>query len=212
ALRTNRHYVMTATGGGRFQALRHNRIHADPLRPETATVDRQKLASSSHLNDPVMLLFHSFYPADDGARRTNNGTGTNREFHHLAVGLLFPAARETRRLAAEALRRNGLLFVSRSPTEAQVIPLLHPSLLLVDDAGRESTEGSHPVIFANTLMIQGYTLSGDNVNKDRLAENGKEGADYNPDDWQWWAGLGSAVAVGALIGAAGGPIGGVCPT
>lgn len=209
ALGVNQHYAITAASGGRFSALRHNRIQADPSRATAPALPLESDFTAPGLPfrmEPLMLLFHGFYPADDGARRTGNGTGTNREFHHLAVGLLLPAGMSE--YGHIALEKNGLLFVSFSPTEAQVLPLSHPSLRFVDDTGQESANGSHPIIFANTLVIQGLTPSGDNVDKDRLAENGKEALDYNPDDWQWWAGLGSFTAAGALVGfAAGGPVG-----
>lgn len=214
-LQQNRHYARTAAGGGRFGALRHNRIHTDPLlEPEPGAAARtvgslrsggaSDTLMATRASDPVMLVFHGFYPADDGARRLGDGTGTNREFHHLAVGLLMAP----RGLAAESPSRpSGVLFTSRTPTEIRAIPLHHPDVRLVDDAGRESPEGSHPLIFATTQAIQGLSSTQADLDRDRLGENGKEGLDYDPEDWQWWAGLASFTAAGALAGAPLGPIG-----
>lgn len=213
AIRTNRHYTMTSLGSGRFSALKRNRIHADPILRQlddvggatimaTATAET---AMTSRITEPTMLVFQSFYPSDDGARRKGDGTGTNREFHHLAIGLLIPEI-EKQGLEAVISQRRGLLFMSSSPTQVKAIPLGHPALHFLDNSGQENPEGTHPIIFANTLGIQGYGLQGE-VNKEQLQENGKEGLDYDPDDWQWWAGLGSFVAVGALAGSPLGPIG-----
>lgn len=205
AIRTNRHYTMTALGGGRFSSLQHNRIHADPILHQLADVGERTMtatvptAAISRIAEPIMLMFQSFYPADDGARRNNDGTGTNREFHHLAVGLLLAGL--DRQGEGVLSRRRGLLFMSSSPTAAKAIPLDHPSLRFLDDSGKENLEGRHPVIFANTLSPQGYGYQGD-IDKDRLQENGKEGLDYDPEDWQWWAGLGSSIIAGALAGGA----------
>lgn len=198
ALQVNRHYTQTAEAGGRFQALRHNRIQTDPLLSgDVADNARPEVLMATRVGDPVMLIFHGFYPADDGARRVADGTGTNREFHHLAVGLLAFSKDD---LAGPNLPRKGLLFTSRSPTAAHVLPLGHPSLHFVDKGGNEHVAGSHPVIFANTLTIQGYAPSGDNVDTDRLIENALEALDYDLDDWQWWVGLASSAAAGAASG------------
>ena len=209
AVRTNLHYTSTAAAGGRYSPLRHNRIHADPVLRKLRDVSiRAPLtpiqeATTGHFVDPIMLMFHSFYPADDGARRKGDGTGTNREFHHLAVGLLF-----TQSVGDIAVVRRGrrLLFISSSPTEVKVIPLNHPSLRFLDDSGQEHSEGSHPIIFANTLSTQGYGWQGE-VDKDPLKDTAKDGLDYDPDDWQWWVGLAGAVGLGALAGSPAGPIG-----
>ncbi|MGI8426670.1 MAG: glycine zipper family protein, partial [Actinomycetota bacterium] len=208
-VQTNYHYALTAAGGGRFSPLRHNRIHTDPLlRRLTDVSARATLASirgarTARFVDPIMLVFHGFYPADDGTRRRNDGTGTNREFHHLAVGLLFTES--VGHLALVARGRN-LLFISSSPTEATVIPLDHSSLRFLDDSGQENPEGSHPIIFANTLGIQGYGSKGE-ADKSPLKDTAKGGLNYNPDDGEWWIGLGAAVGLGALAGAPAGPVG-----
>ena len=214
ALRTNQHYMTTAGSGGRYRALKRNRIHTDPLLPETIRRSIRKwavreggFAGGRLSRDPVMAVFHGFYPADDGARRAGDGTGTNREFHHLAVGLLAPGLEDHLR-DISITNRDGLLFVSISPTIAKAIPLNHPALKFVDDQGNESPQGTHPVIFANTLKIQGYSLSSDDVDQDPMQDSSSDGLDYNPDKWQWWVGLASATGLGALVGfAGGGPIG-----
>ncbi|MEU7183569.1 MULTISPECIES: hypothetical protein [Streptomyces] len=204
ASRLNRHYNATAARGGRFVELRNNRVHADPV---------QEVRFPRNGGEPLMFVYHAFYPADDGARRLTDGSGSNREFHHLAVGLLmsrFPggagaglAGLDGR--TAEGL--SGLLFVSTSPTTAKVVPVSHPSLTFVDDAGHESPDGLHPVVFANTLAVQGLQISAVEINTSQAMEGGKDALDYDPgSDWQWWAGLGSAAAVGALAGVAGGPV------
>jgi hypothetical protein len=210
-IRTNQHYTMAAAGGGRFSALKHNRIHSDPLlRQFTSESKAMRMGQTSMMArtvEPIMLLFHSFYPADDGARRKGDGTGTNREFHHLAVGLLIEQAGE--QLFAGGSRRRKLLFTSSSPTRAKAIPFDHPSLRFLTDLGEESSEGTHPIIFANTLSTQGYGYQAD-IDKDPIEKTAEEGADYNPDDWQWWVGLGAAVLLGAGVGfLKGGPLGAV---
>ncbi len=203
ALRVNAHYSQTAERGGRFEALRRNRIHADPLLP----LARGLTASTAvvEVGDPLMVIFHAFYPADDAARRLNNGVASNREFHHLAVGILLPP--NDVRAAVQRVAVEPLLFVSSSPTMAQVLPLRHPSVGFVDEEGRDNPGGSHPVIWANSLSMQGYGVGTDNIDNQQLAQNGKEGLDYDPNSWQWWAGLGSAIAAGAAAGSPGGPIG-----
>lgn len=214
AVRTNLHYLKTAEAGGVYSPLQHNRIHRDPILRKLGNVSMQailppiqKITRGGSL-DPIMFMFHSFYPADDGARRKGDGTGTNREFHHLAVGLLsmqYGRKVEEGNIAAIA-RGKKLLFVSSSPTEAKVIPFNHPSLSFLDDAGQENPRGSHPIIYANTLSIQGYGWKGE-VNKDLLKDTAKDGLGYDPEDWQWWVGLGGALGAGALVGVPGGPIG-----
>lgn len=214
AVRTNLHYTSTATTGGQYSPLHHNRIHSDPILAKLrgaglrATLAPIQNTTISRFIDPVMLMFHSFYPADDGARRKGDGTGTNREFHHLAVGLLsaqFEGEFAEGNIAAIA-RGRRLLFVSSSPTEAKVIPFNHPSLCFLDDSGRENPEGSHPIIFANTLNTQGYGWQGE-VDKDPLKDTAKDGLDYDPDDGEWWIGLAAAIGLGALAGSKAGPIG-----
>ncbi|MBW4421409.1 MAG: hypothetical protein KME13_19615 [Myxacorys californica WJT36-NPBG1] len=209
AIRTNRHYAKTALGGGRFSALQHNRVHADPILQQLADIGgndgNSVTARVARIAEPIMLMFQSFYPADDGARRKNDGTGTNREFHHLAVGLLLAGL--DRQEEALLSQRRGLLFVSSSPTEAKAIPINHPLLRFLDDSGAENSEGTHPVIFANTLSTQGYGYQGE-IDKDPLKETAKDALDYNPDELQWWLGLGAAVGLGAGAGfAIGGPWG-----
>ncbi|GAB2875018.1 hypothetical protein [Streptomyces mayteni] len=197
ASRLNRHYAATAARGGRFAELRNNRIHLDPLR---------EVAFPRNGGEPLMFLYHAFYPADDGARREGDGGGTNREFHHLAVGLLMdrfptgdggcgggPALR-----ARAAERLSGLLFLSTSPTTATVIPLDHPSVTLVDDTGAESPDGLHPVVFANLLAVQGLA---NQVSYDTIAEGGAGVATYDPGDREFWAGIGAALPVFAIGGA-----------
>jgi hypothetical protein len=211
AVRVNQAYATTAAAGGRFQPLRHNRIHTDPLLATTRLAGTQSASfvTGSALSrgaDPLMLLFHGFHPVDDGARRTGDGTGTNREFHHLAVGLLLRLTQGGELPSSEELRRVGLLFLSHSPTEARVLPLSHPSLRFLDDAGEESSEGTHPVVIANRLKIQGYG-SGGNDDESPLADGANDALDYDPTDGEWWVGLGSAVALGAAAGSPAGPIG-----
>ncbi|MDT0318460.1 hypothetical protein [Streptomyces millisiae] len=208
ASRLNRHYAATAARGGRFVELRNNRVHLDPLR---------EVRFPRNGGEPLMFLYHAFYPADDGARRLAVGDGTNREFHHLAVGLLMdrfpggggegegPAVRRCR--ADEPL--SGLLFLSTSPTTASVIPLDHPAVTLVDDEGAESPEGRHPVVFANLLAVQGLQ---NQVSYDTVQEGGPGLAGIPPTDSEFWAGIGAALPVfavgGAGIGAViGGPVG-----
>lgn len=208
ALRNNRHY--TAAGSGRFAELRRNRIHSDPLLTGLLPLDRSAgEASALQTLDPILVVYHGFYPADDGGRRARDGTGTNREFHHLAVGMLFPSTDETAAmLSTRRTARTALLFVSDSPTTVRVLPLSHPTVQYLDDTGGgvEEQGGMHPVIFANTLAIQGYGLQGE-VDKDSLKDTAKDGLDYDPDSWQWWVGLAAAVGLGAGAGAFGGPVG-----
>ncbi|KUF14675.1 hypothetical protein [Streptomyces silvensis] len=202
ASRANRHYNTTAARGGRFAELRHNRVHADPTRD---------VLFPRNGGEPLLFVYHAFYPADDGARRLTDGSGNNREFHHLAIGLLmsrFPDGGSGEGLEGRTSDRlSGLLFVSTSPTTAKAVPLSHPQLRFVDDAGRPSPDGLHPVLYANQLAVQGLGVSSTQIDTQQIAEGGKDAIDYDPEDWEWWVGLGSAAAVGALIGSPAGPVG-----
>jgi hypothetical protein len=189
-LRLNRDFTGMARLAGGFKPLQHNRLHADPL----AAMNRRE--PMSVMDHAILTVYHAFYPADDAARRLADGTGTNREFHHLAVGLL-----DLNQPRFEAPR---LLFVSSGPGEARVLPLNHPSLERVDDTGRPAPDGLHPVIYAGTLSPQDYSFE---PNKDLFKDSAKEGLDFTPEDGEWWLGLGSAIVVGASAGASGGPIG-----
>ncbi|MDT0309718.1 hypothetical protein RM780_22555 [Streptomyces sp. DSM 44917] len=218
ASRLNRHYTATASRGGRFAELRNNRVHTDPIR---------EVAFPRNGGEPLMFVYHAFYPADDGARRLGDGGGSNREFHHLAAGLLMsrfpdgggngggngggPAAADGRGPhhpsgppGRVAQRLSGLLFVSTSPTKAAVIPLDHPSLRFVDEGGEESPDGLHPVLWANNVSVQGLELSQVRIESKTVAEGSEDALDYDPDDWQWWVGYGSAIVVGLAVGAAAG--------
>lgn len=197
ALRLNRDYDGAARSA-RFAPLRRNRVHADPLLADLLLPDeRSHVAVSALGRDPILIVYHGFYPADDGARRLDNGTGTNREFHHLAVGVL---SIDRDMFVGRSFTHipQGFLFVSTSPTEARVRPLSHPTITFADASGR------HPIVYADNVSPQGYGYKAEKV---ALKESTKTGMSYDPDDPEWWAGLGGAIATGALAGIPGGPIG-----
>jgi hypothetical protein len=200
AIRNNRHYAASALKG-RFAELRRNRFHTDPLLTGVVVSEASR---AQRVPDPILVIYHAFYPADDGARRVPDGTGTNREFHHLAVGRLITGQRAT----TASSRSHELFFLSASPTEARVLPLGHPALGFVDDSGRETKNGGHPVVYANMLSPQGFDSNAE-LEKSGLKETAKSGLDYDPDSAAWWLGLAAAVGVGAAAGSAGGPIGAV---
>jgi hypothetical protein len=152
ALRVNRAYGAAASGRGRFAPLRNNRIHADPLLGEhrlVATVGNTTIAATTGAGagtaDGLMLVYHLFYGLDDGARRHPGLLATNREFHHLAMGLLF----ERIATAAEDARPS-LVFTCRGPDLVKVMPFPHSSLVTLDHAGELDASGDHVVGYSET--------------------------------------------------------------
>jgi hypothetical protein len=200
AVENHAHYAATAAGGGRFTALRGNRTQWDPVAPF-----RDFQLSSRFAQGDVMLLFHAFYPVDDGHRRNKDGTGTNREFHHLAVGLLLPSLDSEH--AGIHAKRAGLLFLTDGPTRAKVLPMAHPALAFVDDGGNESAGGTHAIVYATNRGVQSLSFSGSQVDSGGLTEVAEAGTDFDPDTAEWWLGLAGAAATGALAGLPAGPIG-----
>ena len=92
---------------------------------------------------PYLLIYHLFYPVDDEARKRGKINSTNREGHHLAVGLLLQAYKENQKSAFQASQ----VLISRGPDNVQVIPFDHPVLTHVRDDGTEVPDGMHVVLY-----------------------------------------------------------------
>ncbi len=95
---------------------------------------------------PYLLVYHFFYPMDDEARKRGKVNSTNREGHHLAVGLLLQGGRHLR--ASAGLFQASHLLISRGPDNVQVIPFNHPVLTRLRDDGTEDPNGLHAVFYS----------------------------------------------------------------
>jgi hypothetical protein len=164
SLTINRDYQAAATSG-RFADLRNNRLHEDPapaVLPSTLPLGRA--------DDPVLLLYHAFYPIDDEVRKTQGVEATDREGHHLAAGILlrFPAldfeskkearvslgelfkkasAERNVHFAAEGHPKPTHFFFCAGPDDVRILPFNHPSVqLLGDQPGGPG--GSHVILYA----------------------------------------------------------------
>jgi hypothetical protein len=201
ALRSNALYQQAAAMPGRFAALRNNRLHADPwLGSQSSAFKADQVGRSG---DASMVVYHGFYPADDEARRHRRPGATNREFHHLAVGLLFPSyvARSHQNQGHE----NVTVFVCRGPDMVRMMPLSHPFVQKVNSAGHNSPNGRHVVVFSILQSPNGYNYANEpsDANKDIIVDSVGKSA---PWKGRILGGL-TFIAIGAAAGAPFGPVG-----
>jgi|GEM_PF-5072756 len=157
-----------------------------------------------------MIVYHGFYPVDDVVRRKPTIGATNREFHHLAMGLLLPDERDdtdlAQLLASVALPNTGFVFTCTGPDHVRMMPLNHPFLTKVNDRGQPDPSGNHMVVYCIVMSPSGwqYNDQPDDANKSIIQDSVAKNA-----PWQGRL-LGGVtfVGFGAGIGlAAGGPIG-----
>ena len=155
ALRLNQAYAAAAAAGGQYAPLRNNRIHTDPLLSTTGLGEAAPASSelAVAVREPVMVVFHGFYPADDEAWRRPALLATNREFHHLAFGLLLPSPTDA---DAATAAQPGFLFSCEGPDNVRMYPLGHPALQLVDDQGKAGPTGTHAVLYYANMSPAGW--------------------------------------------------------
>jgi hypothetical protein len=159
---------------------------------------------------PLMIVYHGFYPIDDVARRRPTIGATDREFHHLAMGILslvegernLPAGRH-----AAALRQAGYVFTCEGPDLVRMMPIDHPFLTKLDDRGRADPNGSHIVVFSIAGSPNGWTYADQpsDANKSIIQDSVAKDA---PWGGRVLGGL-TFIAIGAAIGSPFGPIGAV---
>jgi len=128
-----------------------------------------------------MIVYHGFYPVDDVVRRKPTIGATNREFHHLAMGLLLPDERDdtdlAQLLASVALPNTGFVFTCTGPDHVRMMPLNHPFLTKVNDRGQPDPSGNHMVVYCIVMSPSGwqYNDQPDDANKsiiqDSVAKN-----------------------------------------
>ncbi|MEW6339107.1 MAG: hypothetical protein AB1704_00265 [Pseudomonadota bacterium] len=198
ALRLNQAYEAAALTGGQYAPLRNNRIHTDPLpagggAPLTA-IGGNDIAAP---RQPIMIVYHGFYPADDEARRQPGFTATNREFHHLGFGvmLMAPPPEPQDSDAVIESRRNGFLFACTGPDTIRMFPLDHPALKMVNDKGVIDPAGTHANVYFANMSPAGWEATFSNY----FTRGQSAGA-------AWGEYLG-AIGAGAAVGLIAGPIG-----
>ena len=215
AIVLNRLYNQAAQMPGRFSALRNNRLHLDPLasaaganRPadrNTATVGGDVPPATG----PVMIVYHGFYPVDDTARRRPTVGATDREFHHLAMGVLVATGRDQNhqlpRTPAAVSRETSYVFACGGPDLVRMFPIDHPFLTKVNDHGQPDPNGFHVVIYSVMQSPSGWTY-GDQPsdgNKSLIQDSVAKDA---PFGGRLLGGF-TVVLIGAGIGLAFGPVG-----
>lgn len=225
AIILNESYKQASQMPGRFADLRNNRIHLDPLSPITAQTARSTARKDNSLEvslgrdasvrgtippatGPYMVVFHGFYPVDDEERRRPSVGATNREFHHLAMGLLIPSERDNagdRLVDAAVLPQNTFVFTCTGPDYVRMIPLNHPFLQKVDNQGNPDPSGSHVVLYCIVGSPSGWMYA------DQPSDGNKSIIQDSVAKDAPWAGrlLGGATFVGiaAGIGCVAGPVG-----
>ncbi|HTC05549.1 MAG TPA: hypothetical protein VK749_19230 [Xanthobacteraceae bacterium] len=164
-LAVNRNYL-AAAATGRFSDLSNNRLHLDPD-PRTIAGAAQWAPGLSTVNlpdtaDPVLLVYHVFYPIDDEARKTGSVDAHNREGHHLGAGILLQGG-----LDGDVALRPSKLFYCAGPDDIRIVPFDHPGLQFLHDS-------RHIVLYAgwgtplklqldNFFSSTAVTISGQNV-------------------------------------------------
>ncbi len=94
----------------------------------------------------LIIVYHGFYPIDDVARRRPTIGATNREFHHLAMGIL--TAETTNPDIDNPIRRSTYMFSCAGPDRVHMMPINHPFLSKLNDHGQPDPNGSHIVLFS----------------------------------------------------------------
>lgn len=210
-------YEQAASISGTYAPLRNNRIHKDPspiAELQIAGIESTgtfSVAISNRGNNsvvpptfsPLLLIYHGFYPLDDAARRRPKIETTNREFHHLAVGLMFFPQRQLE----ATVSRSGLAFVftCEGPDVVRMFPINHPFLERRNDRGEVDPEGTHIAVYTtSSLKTQGYRYSSEisDPNKDIITESVGKDAPLPGR----LAGAGTVAVFGCAVGAAGGGV------
>ena len=202
ALRLNQAYQSAALTGGQYAPLRNNRIHTDPLLASAPDLADTVAAGGALPGQPIMVVYHGFYPADDEARRRPGIGATNREFHHLGYGILVlpdSDAEVTDTAVAFTQRppgnRGAFLFTCTGPDTIRMFPLDHPVLTMVNDEGDVDPTGTHAELYFANMSPAGWEATFDSY----VTHGQSTGSTVG-----FYLG---AIGAGALVGLAAGPIG-----
>lgn len=212
-------YEQAALMSGTYASLRNNRIHRDPApiselqiagieSTETVSVAISNRGNNSvvpPIFSPLLLIYHGFYPLDDAARRRPKIETTNREFHHLAMGLMFFPQRQVEAVVS----RSGpaFVFTCEGPDVVRMFPINHPFLERRNDRGEVDSEGTHIAVYTTlSSRTQDYRYSKEisDPNKDVFTQSvGKKAP---------WEGRLAGAATVAVIGCAAGAAAGAAAT